>query len=200
VISGPSGVGKSTLCRKLLGRVQGLTFSVSFTTRAPRPGEKDGVDYHFVDELEFRRLRKERRFLEWARVDGKLYGTSRDHAEAALRRGSDLLLDIDTQGAEQVRRRAPDAVLVFVLPPRPGSLRARHRNRGTDPAVRERRLRLARREVLRSKRYDYLVFNDTIDRATEDLKGIVLAERCRLKRQLPRAAATLKAFRNSASR
>jgi len=184
----------------LLRSVKGLTFSVSYTTRPPRPGEEDGVDYHFVDELEFRRLRKARRLLEWARVDGQLYGTSKDLAEAVLRQGSDLLLDIDTQGAEQVRRRSPDAVLVFVLPPRPGALRARHRVRGTDPAMRDRRLKLARREVLRSKRYDYLVFNDRIERAAQDLKGIVLAERCRLRRQLPKAEQTLRAFRNSESR
>jgi len=199
VLSGPSGVGKSTLCQKLLRSLGGLEFSVSFTTRPPRPGEHEGVDYHFVSKHEFLRLRKRRRLLEWAQVDGEYYGTSRDQAAQALRRGTDLLLDIDTQGAEQVRRRFRDAVLIFVLPPGPASLRARHRRRGTDPRVRERRLKLASREVLGSKRYDYLVFNDRLETAFQDLKGIILAERCRSKRQLPRARRILQAFRTAAS-
>jgi guanylate kinase len=199
VLSGPSGVGKSTLCRRLLRSVPGLEFSISFTTRPPRPGEREGADYRFVSESEFRRLRKQSRFLEWAQVDGEFYGTSKDGAEQALRRGEDVLLDIDTQGAEQVRKRFRDAVLIFVLPPHPASLRARHRRRGTDPRVRERRLKLARQEVLRSKRYDYLVFNDRLETAFQDLKGIILAERCRSKRQLPRARKVLQAFRKVAS-
>ena len=199
VLSGPSGVGKSTLCQQLSRSVRGLEFSVSFTTRSPRPGEVGGVDYHFVSKSEFLRLRKRRRLLEWAQVDGQFYGTSKDQAAQALRRGTDILLDIDTQGAEQVRRRIRDAVLIFVLPPGPGSLRARHRRRGTDPTVRERRLKLARREVLGSKGYDYLVFNDRLTSAFQNLKGIILAERCRSKRHLPRARRVFEAFRKAAS-
>ena len=199
VLSGPSGVGKSTLCQKLLRSVPGLEFSISFTTRLPRPGELAGVDYHFVSQSDFHRLRKRGRFLEWAKVDGQFYGTSKEQAAQALRRGADILLDIDTQGAEQVRRRFRDAVLIFLLPPGPASLRARHRRRGTDPRVRERRLKLARREVLGSKRYDYLVFNDRLECAFQDLKGIILAERCRSKRQLPQARRVLQAFRRAAT-
>ena len=199
MLSGPSGVGKSTLCQKLLSSVPGLEFSVSFTTRPPRPGERDGVDYHFVSESGFRRLRSQRRFLEWARVDGQFYGTSKDQAAQALQRGADILLDIDTQGAEQVQKRFRDAVLIFVLPPGPASLRARHRRRGTDPRVRERRLKLAHQEVLGSKRYDYLVFNDRLETAFQDVKAIILAERCRSKRQIFRARKVLLAFRRAAS-
>jgi guanylate kinase len=179
--------------------VRGLEFSISFTTRPPRPGEREDEDYRFVSESEFRRLRKHRKFLEWAQVDGQFYGTSREGAEQTLRRGEDLLLDIDTQGAEQVRRRFRDAVLIFILPPGPASLRARLRRRGTEPRIRERRLKLASREVLRSKRYDYLVFNDRLETAFQDLKAIILAERCRSKRQLPRARRVLQAFRQATS-
>ena len=199
VLSGPSGVGKSTLCQKLVKSMRGLEFSVSFTTRPPRAAEREGVDYHFVSESTFRRLRERRRFLEWAQVDGQFYGTSKDRAEQALRRGADLLLDIDTQGAEQVQKRFRDAVLIFILPPGPASLRARHRRRGTDPRVRERRLKLARQEVLGSKRYDYLVFNDRLETAFQNLKAIILAERCRSNRQVSRARKVLQAFRKAAS-
>jgi len=199
VLSGPSGVGKSTLCRRLLRSVPGVSFSVSFTTRPRRPGERNGVDYHFVSEEEFRRLRGRRKLLEWARVDGQFYGTSRDQAERTLRRGEDLLLDIDTQGAAQVRRRSREAVFIFVLPPGPSALRARHRRRGTDPTVRERRLDLARRELMKSNDYDYLVFNDRIESAFEALKGIVLAERSRRRRQIPRVNRILGAFRKTRS-
>lgn len=195
VLSGPSGVGKSTLCRRLLRSLDGLRFSISYTTRSPRRGERDGTDYHFVSEESFRRLLKKGEFLEWARVDGRYYGTPRSGVEAGLRRGMDVLLDIDTQGAEQVRRRAKDPVLIFVLPPSSAALLDRHRRRGTDPGVRDRRLALARREVLKSLRYDYLVFNDDLEHALEELKAIVLAERCRTRRQAPRAKRVLRRFR-----
>lgn len=198
VLSGPSGVGKSTLCRRLLRAVRGLVFSVSYTTRARRAGEREGKDYHFVPERVFRRLLEQDRLLEWARVDGELYGTSRTQVERSLRRGTDVLLDIDSQGAEQVRRQSRDAVFIFLMPPGPGALRARHRRRGTEDSVRRRRLALARREVQSARRYDYLVFNDRLDGALQDLKGIVVAERCRSRRQIPRARKILKAFRNGA--
>jgi guanylate kinase len=172
-----------------------LRFSISYTTRSPRRGERDGTDYHFVSEERFRRLLKKGEFLEWARVDGRYYGTPRSGVEAGLRRGMDVLLDIDTQGAEQVRRRAKDPVLIFVLPPSSAALLDRHRRRGTDPGVRDRRLALARREVLKSLRYDYLVFNDDLEHALEELKAIVLAERCRTRRQAPRAKRVLRRFR-----
>ena len=199
VVSGPSGVGKSTLCKRLLRSVRGLQFSISFTTRPPRPGEREGVDYHFVPESEFLRRRSRGEFLEWARVDGQLYGTSRARVVQALRSGEDVLLDIDTQGAEQVRRRFGSAVFIFILPPGPAALKARHRRRGTESQVRMRRLRLARREVQKSKGYDYLVINQRLEDAFQDLKGIILAERCRARRQGARARRVLQAFRKAAS-
>jgi guanylate kinase len=199
VVSGPSGVGKSTLCRKLLGSVRGLTFSVSYTTRSPRPGEREGADYRFVSPSAFEDLRKENRLLEWARVDGQMYGTSRRQVEGLLRIGKDVLLDIDTQGAAQVRRRFPSAVSIFILPPGPAALKARHLRRGTEAAVRRRRLMLARREVMRSKEYDYLVMNRRFEEALRDLKGIVVAERCRAKRQLPLVRNVLQEFEAAAS-
>jgi guanylate kinase len=196
VLSGPSGVGKSTLCRRLLRSVPGLVFSVSYTTRPPRAGEKEGREYHFVPTATFRRLLEKGRLLEWARVDGELYGTSRQQVERSLRDGADVLLDVDSQGADQLRRASGQAVLIFLMPPGPAALRARHRRRGTEAAVRRRRLALARREVRSAGRYDYLVFNDRLDGALEELKGIVLAERCRTQRQIPRARRILRAFRN----
>ncbi|HEV8375987.1 MAG TPA: guanylate kinase [Candidatus Polarisedimenticolia bacterium] len=195
VVSGPSGVGKSTLCKRLLRSLDGLRFSISYTTRARRRAERDGKDYHFVSEERFGRLLKEEKFLEWARVDGRFYGTPRSDLEAALRRGEDVLLDIDTQGAEQVRRRSKNAVLIFIVPPTPDTLRDRHRRRGTDPRLRVRRLAMARREVLRSMRYDYLIFNDDLELALKELKAIVVAERCRTRRQATRAKRVLEAFR-----
>jgi len=196
VLSGPSGVGKSTLCRRLIRALPGLDFSISYTTRSPRPGEKDGREYHFVPTPAFRRLLEKGRLLEWARVDGELYGTSRQQVERSLREGADVLLDVDSQGADQLRRASPNAVLIFLMPPNPAALQARHRRRGTEAAVRRRRLALARREVRSAGRYDYLVFNDRLDGALEELKGIVLAERCRTQRQIPRARRILRAFRN----
>ena len=195
MLSGPSGVGKSTLCRRLVRHVPGLRFSVSYTTRSARPGEQEGVDYHFVPERVFRKLQEEGEFLEWARVDGQLYGTSRAQVNRSLRRGEDVLLDIDTQGAEQVRRSVADAVFIFMLPPDPAALRERHRRRGTDPRARARRLELARCEVLQSERYDYLVFNAHLESAFRDLKSIIFAERCRTRRQRPRARRVLQTFR-----
>lgn len=196
VLSGPSGVGKSTLCRRLIRALPRLVFSVSYTTRPPRPGEKEGREYHFVPAATFRRLLQKGRFLEWARVDGELYGTSRQQVERSLRGGADVLLDVDSQGADQLRLASPQAVLIFLMPPGPAALRDRHRRRGTEASVRRRRLALARREVASAGRYDYLVFNDRLDGALEELKGIVIAERCRTQRQIPRARKILRAFRN----
>ena len=198
VLSAPSGTGKTTVTRRLLDRVPGIRFSVSCTTRSPRPGERNGVDYHFMPRTRFDQLRRRGEFLESAEVDGAAYGTSRRRLEGPLKRGEDMLLDIDTQGAAQVRRRVPGAVLIFLLPPGPGALRRRLRRRGTDPMVLERRLRLARREITRCGKYDYLVLNDHLEEACRDLEAIIRAERSRTPRQRGGATAIQQAFRAEA--
>ena len=200
VLSAPSGTGKTTLTHRLVGRDPHLRFSVSHTTRLRRPGERDGVDYHFVSAERFVRLMEQGEFLEWAEVDGASYGTSRPQLERWLRRGEDVLLDIDTKGAAQVHRLEKDAVLVFLLPPGPGALRRRHRHRGTDPLVMERRMRLARREITRCEKYHYLVVNDRLEGALRALEAIVRAERSRTRRQLWKAAAIQEAFRKDTLR
>ena len=183
VVSAPSGAGKTTLCRRLLQALPGLVFSVSHTTRAPRASERPGVDYHFVTRDEFESRRGAGEFLEWAVVGGELYGTSSRQVEEVLRQGSDVLLDVDTQGAMAVRRLRPEAVLIFVLPPGPEALRARLLARGSETEESlERRLRLAAAEVARAGEYDYQVINDDLDAAFERLRSIVEAARCRTSR------------------
>ena len=177
VITGPSGCGKSTLIRKVMRRLGDLEFSVSHTTRAPRPSEKDGVEYYFVTEKVFERMVRGRRFLEHARVHGRLYGTSL--AEVAKKgRRRDLVLDIDVQGARQVRRRVAGAVHIFVMPPVSAELRRRLVARGEDsPAAVERRLRDARAEVRAWKEFDFVVVNDELAAAAADLEAVITASR-----------------------
>jgi guanylate kinase len=177
VISGPSGCGKSTLIRKVRRSLGDLGFSVSRTTRPPRPSEKDGVDYQFVTVQAFERMVRENRFIEWARVHGHLYGTSRAEVERKGRRG-DVVLDIDVQGARQVRSRLPGAVFIFIMPPVAGELRRRIRRRGEDgPEDVERRLRNARAEIEAYDEFDFVVVNDDLDRAAADLKAVIVASR-----------------------
>jgi guanylate kinase len=177
VITGPSGCGKSTLIKRLRRAVRGLDFSVSHTTRARRGAEKDGVDYRFVSERVFARMVRARKFVEHARVHGNLYGTSRAEIESKGRRG-DVILDIDVQGARQVRARVPGAVLVFIMPPVAAELRRRLRNRGEDsPEAIKRRLRNARAEVRAYAEFDYVVVNDDLVRAAAELKTVVAAAR-----------------------
>lgn len=183
VLSAPSGAGKSTLARRLMERRADLAFSVSATTRAPRPGEVDGVHYHFVDRPAFERMIEEGALIEWAAVHGNLYGTPVSEVERARGAGRHLLLDIDVQGAEQVRARVPDAVLVFVLPPSGEVLAERLAGRGTDAAdVRRRRLAAALGEVRRAPAFDYVIVNDELDRAADDLEAILDAEAHRARR------------------
>ena len=189
VISAPSGAGKSTLCHRLIEETPGVSFSVSHTTRSPRKGEVNGVDYHFVTEDEFMAIARAGGFLEWARVHGNCYGTSRDAVMEMLEDGKDVLLDIDVQGAMQVRRLIPEAVLVFILPPSPEELERRLRNRGTDSDETIRlRLQNAKREVRSAKEYDFIVINDDLIRAAGDLQSIVLARRCSASRVLARSS------------
>jgi len=188
VISAPSGAGKSTLIRRLRTSLSGLTFSISCTTRPPRPGEKDGRDYYFMSTPRFKRLIAEGEFVEWARVYGHLYGTPWKRVRAAREAGRDVLLDIDVQGHRQVRRRLPDAVSVFVLPPSLRELGRRLRQRSSDPPeVIKRRLAAARKEIAHWTEYDYLVVNDRVSRATQALRAVVLATRLRRDHQSPRA-------------
>jgi guanylate kinase len=187
VVSAPSGAGKTTLCKRLLAEVPALEFSVSFTTRAPRPGEREGVDYHFVGRDEFDRRRRDGEFLEWAMVDGECYGTSGRAVKEATGAGQDILLDIDSQGAEKVRTLIPDAVLIFIMPPGKEALRKRLMKRGTDtPETMARRLSLAWGEILKASLYDYVIINDDLEEAYERLRSIVVASRCRRERQTAR--------------
>lgn len=195
VISAPSGAGKSTLIRRLRTSLSGLTFSISCTTRPPRPGEKDGRDYYFMSTPRFKCMIAEGEFVEWARVYGHLYGTPWKRVRAAREAGRDVLLDIDVQGHRQVRRRLPDAVSVFVLPPSLRELGRRLRQRSSDPPeVIERRLAAARKEIAHWTEYDYLVVNDRVSRATQALRAVVLATRLRRDHQSPRAREIYKTF------
>jgi len=180
VISAPSGAGKTTLCKRLLQEDRGIEFSVSFTTRAPRAGEKEGVDYHFIDRPDFERRRDRGDFIEWAEVGGHLYGTSAVAVQEAAARGRDILLDIDTQGALNIHRMIPEAILIFILPPGRMALKERLQKRGTDgPQEVARRLGLAGGEVEKSPAYDYVIINDDFEAAYRQLRAIALAARCR---------------------
>jgi guanylate kinase len=181
IISAPSGSGKSTLVNELRRLVTGLEFSISYTTRAPRGSEQNGREYFFVSREEFERMITQDEFLEFAVVFGKdYYGTARRFLRDAETRGNDLLLDIDVQGAAQIKRKIPDAVSIFVLPPDRKSLEKRLRNRGQDSnEVIARRLDTAGREIENYNKYDYILVNDRLDDATDELRAIVLSERLR---------------------
>lgn len=183
VVSAPSGAGKTTLCREVRRLIPDLAYSISVTTRVPRTGELHGVDFDFVTETEFRALLARDEFAEWATVHGHLYGTRARAIDAALAGGADLLLDIDTQGAAQLRRRYPDAVLVFIVAPSLAELEQRLRERRANAeADLARRLARAREEIALWRRYDYLLVNRELKDATEQLMAIVQAERCRTGR------------------
>jgi guanylate kinase len=195
VVSAPSGAGKSTILARALRDLGGIRFSVSHTTRAPRGAERDGVEYHFVDRAEFERLRETEGLLEWAEVHGNLYGTGVAEIEKASAAGVDILLDVDVQGAEQVRRRIPEAVTVFILPPSYEVLEQRLRSRGQDDeATIRRRLAAAGLEIDGFERYDYAIVNDYLDGCVEELKSIVRAARCRVAVMRDRARAIERTF------
>jgi guanylate kinase len=177
VITGPSGVGKGTLIGELCRRVPGLELSVSATTRAPRPGEQDGRDYHFLDRGEFDRRVDEGDFLEFATFSGNRYGTLRSEVERRLEAGSSVVLEIEVQGARQVRAAMPESVQVFIAPPEPADLRRRLEGRGTDSqeAI-DSRLQTAESELAGRDEFAYEVVNDEIERAAGELERIVRAE------------------------
>ena len=196
IVSAPSGAGKTTLVERLVEQTPRLRMSRSYTSRAARAGEADGVDYNFVTRERFEAMVAVGEFLEWADVFGNLYGTSAADTERALDSGADLVLVIDVQGARKVRRRGLTATAVFVMPPSFEVLERRLRGRSKDSeAAIQRRLQVAREEVAAFAEYDYVVINDELTAAVDRLRGIVLAERARLRRMRSEAEAIETTFR-----
>ena len=185
VVSGSSGVGKSTVIAQVLARRTDIHFSVSFTTRAPRPGEIDGVNYHFVSRETFEEMIAQGEFLEYAEYVGNYYGTSMEVIRQQIDLGSDVLLDIEVQGAAKVRARLDQGVFIFIIPPSFAELSRRLHDRGTDSEEKiQRRLETARQEMKQVIHYDYLVVNDEVDHAADEVLSILEAESCRTFRRL----------------
>ena len=187
IIAAPSGAGKTSLVRALLEREPGITLSVSYTSRAPRPGEEDGKHYHFVNRAVFERMVATGQFYESANVHGDYKGTARAAVEPVLAAGGDVLLEIDWQGAQQVRTLCPEALSIFILPPSRAELERRLRNRASDGEEQiKRRLADSRTEIARATDFDYLVINDDFATALADLRGIVHSRRLRTDAQILR--------------
>jgi guanylate kinase len=182
VISAPSGTGKSTIIREVRQGLDRLSYSISHTSRPPRGNERDGVDYHFVDRPGFERMIAQGTLVEWAEVYGAYYGTSALELERLIREGRDVLLDIDSQGARNIRIRFPETVLIYVLPPSLEVLEARLRGRGTDnPHTIRARMKKSCRELANCAWYDYIVINDDLNQAVRSVRSVIIAERCRAK-------------------
>jgi guanylate kinase len=188
VISGPSGVGKSVLITALRGMLPDLGYSVSHTTREPRGEEVNGIHYHFVDRDTFKRMIHNGEFVEWAEVYKDFYGTSFSSLKGQTGKDIDMVLDVDVQGARNLREHFKESVLIYVLPPSMEVLERRLRERGTDDdeAIRK-RIEKAAQEIRNCVWYDYLIFNGDLEKAVEEAKSIVVSERCRRSRQLPKA-------------
>ncbi|HMK76091.1 MAG TPA: guanylate kinase [Thermodesulfobacteriota bacterium] len=185
IISAPSGAGKSTLVREVIRQLPGLQFSVSFTTRLPRPNEKEGEDYHFVSHSVFQKMVQKNEFLEWAEVLGNRYATPRPDLKKLESEGIDLILDIDTQGAKKVKNEIGQPVLIYVLPPSLKALRERLINRGVDSLEMVKfRLSSAGKDMEEAVGYQYVIVNDSVEKAVEKLKSIIIAERCRRNKHL----------------
>jgi guanylate kinase len=195
IVSGPSGAGKSALVSAVLGVVPELCFSVSYTTRAARSNERDGVEYHFVTKPEFEVLVQRGDLLEWAEVYGNYYGTARKFIDDKLSEGNDVLLDIDVQGARTIRGKRSDAIGIFIMPPSYQVLRARLEARKLDKEyIIEQRLKIARLEITHYKTYDYLIVNDDFDESVNELKAIILGSRCRMTSRAESAESIVATF------
>jgi guanylate kinase len=185
IISAPSGTGKTTLLREVIQKLPGLQFSVSFTTRLPRPNEKEGEDYHFVSHSTFQKMMEKNSFLEWAEVLGNRYGTPWPDFKKLELEGVDLILDIDTQGAKKVMKEIGQPVLIYLLPPSLKVLKERLVNRGGDSLEMVKfRLSNARRDIEEAHGYHYVIVNDSMEDAVKKLKSIIIAERCRRGKDL----------------
>ena len=183
IISAPSGTGKTTLCKQLVANIPGLWHSVSYTTRTPRPGEEHGREYYFTDDTTFQAMIDRHEFVEWARVYGHLYGTPRRMVADKIEQGIDVLLEIDVQGALQVKKKFDDAVSIFILPPSMTVLRQRLLTRASDSSEEiQRRLQKVKEEVWSYREYAYIVRNDDLTRSLQDLESIFLGERLKTKR------------------
>lgn len=194
VISGPSGVGKGTICKRIMERHPDIKFSISMTTRAPRANEVDGVDYYFTDKANFEKMIQEKGFLEYAVVHGNYYGTPIQSVENSLKNGENILLDIDIQGALQVKRRYPKGVYVFIIPPSMTELKNRIIKRGSETdSTLDTRFKNAFKELELVVAYDYYIINDDLDNAVNTLDTIFMAEKQRVSEELLQLIKSLKA-------
>ncbi len=195
VISGPSGCGKSTLVKHALSALSQVAFSVSHTTRPQREGEEEGTDYYFVDRDKFDSMITESRLAEWAVVHGNYYGTSKRELEHRASGGTDVILDIDVQGARQIREKHKKGLFIFVLPPSFAQLKQRLVKRGQDdPDVISQRLAMARKEIRAYPQFDYIIINDALETAQQELEAIFISERCRLHRRQKGIIPILRSF------
>lgn len=195
ILASPSGGGKTTICKEILSRDDNIRFSVSYTSRKSRPGEQYGRDYYFVSEEEFKEKIKRKEFLEWAKVHERLYGTDRKRTEEIINSGFDLLMDIDIQGADSVKKAKPESVKIFILPPSRKTLERRLRERGTDdPEQLENRIQVATAEVERWRDFDYVVINNVLDEAVRDVRAVIKAERLSIRHSPPDVESVLRSF------
>lgn len=201
VVAAPSGAGKTSLCKALMARMRErgekeLHWSVSYTTRKRRPGERHGRDYFFVDDVTFDRMIKKREFAEWAHVHGRRYGTSRPYLEESSRKGRDLLVEIDTQGARALKKKYPKACFIFILPPSRSALEERLKGRGTEaPEEAKKRLLRARQEILEWKRFEYIIVNNDFNEAVDRLAAVVTSKRCEKAAMKAAARPVLNSFK-----
>lgn len=192
IVSAPSGAGKTSICREILRMFPNVRFSVSCTTRSPRPGEIEGKDYHFISTEEFRERIARGEFVEWVENYGQLYGTSKKTMDAFLRQGYDLILDIEPRGAKAIREHYPRGVFIFVLPPSLSELKSRLSRRGESDAVMKRRLRSSLDEIREALWYDYIIFNEKLEEAVDRFRAVYIAERSRRDRFTNRIEAFFK--------